>query len=145
VASTFTTPLHRSQISPSFYLFLHQNSTFSVLLFIKDFNLFFYSFFTFIMSIEGSVGSINGETSNANKGYQNDTLNPYFLHPNENPALVLVTPLLSGNNYHSWSRSMTVALRSKNKIHFINGSLPCPPDEDRNSLAWDRCNTMVMA
>jgi hypothetical protein len=70
------------------------------------------------MSIEGSVGSVNGETSNANKGYQNDTLNPYFLHPNENPALVLVTPLLSGNNYHSWSRSMTVALRSRKQNSF---------------------------
>jgi hypothetical protein len=37
--------------------------------------------------------------SNTNKGYQNDTLNPYFLHPNENLALVLVTPLLNGENY----------------------------------------------
>jgi hypothetical protein len=99
------------------------------------------------MSVEGSVGSIHGGlfANNTNKGYQNDTLNPYFLHPNENPALVLVTPLLNGGNYHSWSRSMTVALRSKNKIQFINGSLPRPNDEDRDSLAWDRCNTMLMS
>ncbi|GAU23069.1 hypothetical protein TSUD_183680 [Trifolium subterraneum] len=68
--------------------------------------------------------------NNANKGYQNDTLNPYFMHPNENPALVHVTPLLHGPNYHSWSRSMTVAIRSKNKLHFINGSLPRPLDDD---------------
>jgi hypothetical protein len=99
------------------------------------------------MSVEGSVGSIHGGlvANNTNKGYQNDTLNPYFLYPNENPALVLVTPLLNGGNYHSWSRSMTVALRSKNKIQFINGSLPRPNDEDRDSLAWDRCNTMLMS
>jgi hypothetical protein len=42
------------------------------------------------------------------------------MHPNENPALVLVTPLLNGSNYHSWSRSMTVAIRSKNKLQFSN-------------------------
>jgi hypothetical protein len=36
--------------------------------------------------------SVNGISfHNANKGYQNDTLNPYFIHPNENLALVLVT------------------------------------------------------
>jgi hypothetical protein len=72
-------------------------------------------------------------------------LNPYFLHPNENPSLVLATPLLNGTNYQSWSRSVTVSLHSKHKLHFINGALPRPHDEDRDSIAWDRCNTMVMS
>ncbi|GAU25202.1 hypothetical protein TSUD_151020 [Trifolium subterraneum] len=79
-----------------------------------------------------------------NKGYQNNTLNPYFLHPNENPGLVLVQPLLSSTNYHSWSRAMTMSLKSKNKLQFIDGSLPRPLDEDHDSLAWDRRNTMIM-
>ncbi|MCI38838.1 flavonol sulfotransferase-like protein, partial [Trifolium medium] len=39
---------------------------------------------------------------------------------------------------------MTMALRSKNKLHFINGALPRPLDDDRDSLVWDRCNTMIM-
>ncbi|PNX72331.1 flavonol sulfotransferase-like protein, partial [Trifolium pratense] len=99
------------------------------------------------MSVDSTVGSNNwaGPSGSQNKGYQNDTLNPYFLHPNENPSLILVTPLLSGPNYHSWSRSMTMALKSKNKLHFINGSLPRPLDDDRDSLAWDMCNTMIMS
>jgi len=67
------------------------------------------------------------------------------MHPNENPGAILVTPLLSGNNYHSWSRSMQVALRSKHKLHFINGALPRPCDDDHDSIAWDRCNTMIMS
>ncbi|MCH92327.1 flavonol sulfotransferase-like protein, partial [Trifolium medium] len=94
-----------------------------------------------------SADSINhvGPSNSQTKGYQNDTLNPYFLHPNENPNHALVTPLLSGSNYHSWSRAMTMALKSKNKIKFINGSLPKPLDEDPDSLAWDRCNTMIMS
>jgi len=80
-----------------------------------------------------------------NKGYQTDTLSPNFMHPNENPGVVLVTPFLSGNNYHSWSRSMQVALRSKHKLHFINVALPRSCDDDHDSIAWDRCNTMIMS
>lgn len=40
------------------------------------------------MSVESSISSINGgSSSHANKkGYQTDTLNPYFMHPNENHA-----------------------------------------------------------
>lgn len=99
------------------------------------------------MFVASSASSTNGwSLSNDHyKGYQNDILNPYFMHPNENHALILVSPLLSSNNCHSWSRSMTMALRSKPKIHFINGSLPQPPDEDQNSISWDRCNTMIMS
>ncbi|GAU42474.1 hypothetical protein TSUD_100860 [Trifolium subterraneum] len=103
------------------------------------------------MAAASSSGSVHGgqafgaQAIPHNKGYQNDILNPYFMHPNENPGNVLATPLLSGPNYHSWSRAVTVALRSKHKIHFINGSLPRPPDEDTDSIAWDRCNTMVMS
>ncbi|GAU16205.1 hypothetical protein TSUD_298370 [Trifolium subterraneum] len=103
------------------------------------------------MAAASSSGSVHdGQAFGAqalpqNKGYQNDILNPYFMHPNENPGNVLATPLLSGPNYHSWSRAVTVALRSKHKLHFINDSLPRPPDEDRDSIAWDRCNTMVMS
>ncbi|GAU47119.1 hypothetical protein TSUD_98960 [Trifolium subterraneum] len=98
------------------------------------------------MSVD-SVASVNGGSSSSNhhKGYQNDTLNPYFLHSNENPSLVLVQTPLSGSNYHQWSRAMVMALRSKNKLHFINGSFPRPMDEDLDSLAWDRCNTMIMS
>jgi hypothetical protein len=57
------------------------------------------------------------------------------MHPNENPSNVLATPLLSGPNYHSWSRAVTVALRSKHKMHFINGALPRLSDDDRDSIA----------
>ncbi|PNX78530.1 hypothetical protein L195_g034508, partial [Trifolium pratense] len=97
------------------------------------------------MSVDSNASVYGGTAQSHNKGYQTDTLNPYFLHPNENPGLVLVTPLLSGSNYHSWSRSMTMALKSKNKLRFVNGTLPRPDDEDHDSIAWDRCNTMIMS
>ncbi|MCI77029.1 hypothetical protein A2U01_0098299, partial [Trifolium medium] len=45
------------------------------------------------MSVDSTAGSVHGgfNSNSHNKGYHNDTLNPYFLHPNENPSLVLVT------------------------------------------------------
>jgi hypothetical protein len=99
------------------------------------------------MAEESSASSVNGghPPPPLNKGYQNDILNPYFMHPNENPSNVLATPLLSGPNYHSWSRAVTVALRSKHKMHFINGALPRLSDDDRDSIAWDHCNTMIIS
>jgi hypothetical protein len=35
--------------------------------------------------------------------------------------------LLNGTNYH-----------------VLNGTMPCPLDDDCDSLAWDRCNMMLM-
>lgn len=54
-------------------------------------------------------------------------VNPFFVHPNENPGVVLVSALLNGANDHSWSRAMAMSLKSKNKIGFIDGTLPKPP------------------
>ncbi|XP_052113812.1 uncharacterized protein LOC107474724 [Arachis duranensis] len=48
-----------------------------------------------------------------------DTTNPYYIHPSENPNSVLVTPVLTGNNYHSWKRFLTMAIISKNKYGFL--------------------------
>nr|GMD93365.1 uncharacterized protein LOC109150247 [Ipomoea batatas] len=71
--------------------------------------------------------------------------NPYFLHPNENPALVLVSVPLDGLNYHPWARAMTMALSCKNKIKFVNGSITKPPEDDPKFDVWSRCNDMVMS
>ncbi|XP_061373622.1 uncharacterized protein LOC133315950 [Gastrolobium bilobum] len=71
--------------------------------------------------------------------------NQFFLHPKETPSVVLVSPLLNANNYHTWARAMAVALISKNKIGFINGSITPPLETDLNYFAWQRCNNMVVA
>lgn len=58
--------------------------------------------------------------------------NPYFLAQNENPTIVLVTAVVTegGENYHSWSRSMLMSLKMKNKLGFIDGTLPKPNVDD---------------
>jgi hypothetical protein len=71
--------------------------------------------------------------------------NPYYLHPNENPAVVLVTPLLDRKNYHSWLRSMKIALLSKNKMKFVDGTLAQPRLSDPLYDPWIRCNSMVLS
>ena len=77
--------------------------------------------------------------------FSTNSANPFYLHPNENPALVLVSPPLDVKNYHVWARSMQIALISKNKDRFIDGSLPKPPLSDPLYAPWIRCNTMVLA
>lgn len=77
--------------------------------------------------------------------FSTNSANPYYLHPNENPAVILVSPPLDHKNYHTWSRSMQIALISKNKDKFIDGTLVKPSPLDPLYSPWIRCNTMVLA
>ncbi|XP_022631734.1 uncharacterized protein LOC111240608 [Vigna radiata var. radiata] len=70
---------------------------------------------------------------------------PLFLHPGENPALILVNPPLSDNNYQQWRHDMIVALETKNKDKFVLGTISCPPPTDVLHEAWKRCNKMVIS
>ncbi|XP_019457645.1 PREDICTED: uncharacterized protein LOC109358034 [Lupinus angustifolius] len=78
-----------------------------------------------------------------NNGDQDN--NPFFLHSSENSSLILVTPSLDGTNYHFWSRAFKLALESKNKLMFIDGTLPQPKSEDPSYRPWRRRNTMVLS
>jgi hypothetical protein len=70
---------------------------------------------------------------------------PYYLHPAENPAAVLVSPPMNGNNYDAWSKKMRRALLTKNKIKFINGKIVAPLEDDALFEAWERCNGTVVS
>jgi hypothetical protein len=74
-----------------------------------------------------------------------DCLNPLFLHNGDNPGNPLVSQLLTGENYYTWSRSMLMALTAKNKVLFINGGLPKPDPASPEFLPWMRCNNMVLS
>ena len=71
---------------------------------------------------------------------------PYYLHANENSSLILVTEPLTGDNFHSWFRSMNMALTIKNKLGFVDGSIREPEDGFRSPLYehWTFCNTVVI-
>ncbi|KAL5128348.1 hypothetical protein HKD37_14G040611 [Glycine soja] len=71
--------------------------------------------------------------------------NPYYMHPNENPSLILIQPMLDNKNYQIWCRSMKVALISKNKVKFVDGTLSPPPISDPLYEPWLRCNNLVLS
>ena len=76
----------------------------------------------------------------------NDASSPYFLHHSDNPGLVLVSQPLTEENYASWSRAMLIALSVKNKLGFIDGSIPKPGDTELIRLnSWIRNNNIVIS
>jgi hypothetical protein len=72
-----------------------------------------------------------------------DSDSVFYVHPSEGPNSVTVTPQLNGSNYLAWSRSMRRALGAKNKLVFVDGSLPIPDFHDLNRSAWERCNHLI--
>ncbi|KAF5461048.1 hypothetical protein F2P56_020874 [Juglans regia] len=75
-----------------------------------------------------------------------DPFNPFRIENGDNPAAALVSDLLTADNYVSWSRAISRALRAKNKLGFINGTLLKPADpSDPLFEAWERCNDLVVS
>ncbi|MCH80704.1 retrovirus-related Pol polyprotein from transposon TNT 1-94, partial [Trifolium medium] len=70
-------------------------------------------------------------------------LNPFFIHHSDHPGLVLVSHLLTEENYRSWRRAMLIALGAKNKVGFVDGSIPQPPDNDPQYALWLRNDNVV--
>ena len=71
--------------------------------------------------------------------------NPYYLHATDHAGLVLLTDRLSsGSEFHSWRRSVRMALNVRNKLGFIDGTIPKSPLNHRDSGSWSRCNDMVV-
>ena len=70
--------------------------------------------------------------------------NPYYLHNTDHPNLVLVSDRLTmASEFHSWRRSVRMALNVRNKLGFIDGTMPQPPLTHRDYRVWSRCNDIV--
>ncbi|XP_040986212.1 uncharacterized protein LOC121234337 [Juglans microcarpa x Juglans regia] len=75
-----------------------------------------------------------------------DPNNPYRVENADSIAFVLVTDLLTTDNYATWSQAMRRALRAKNKLGFISGNISKPTNEDDPLFdLWERCNDMVVS
>ena len=68
---------------------------------------------------------------------------PLFLHHADHPGLQIVSVQLDGSNYTQWCSAMKIALDAKNKIAFVDGSLPRPDLANPLLRIWSRCNSMV--
>ena len=86
------------------------------------------------------MANLGQNTVNGGQNQQPDHLinpaNPFYLHPGENSANVLVTPLITERNFHQWERNMVGALETKNKEKFIKGEIPCAQIADPLHDSW---------
>lgn len=71
--------------------------------------------------------------------------NPFFHHLSDNPGMMLVSGILTGDNYIPWKRAMTVALSAKNKLNFINVNILKPALDDPSYGIWERVNNRVLS
>lgn len=69
---------------------------------------------------------------------------PFYLHPSDSAVTALVSfKLLGSENYRIWSSSMIRALKGRNKLGFVDGTLKKPVDDETKSKKWDRANAIV--
>ncbi|KAL2232808.1 UNVERIFIED_CONTAM: Retrovirus-related Pol polyprotein from transposon RE1 [Sesamum indicum] len=66
-----------------------------------------------------------------------------YLHPSEHSSMALSSSPLDGTNFLPWSRAVYVALGTKMKFGFIDGSFPRPMISTTNFEQWRRVDLMV--
>ncbi|KAL2922966.1 Retrovirus-related Pol polyprotein from transposon RE1 [Bienertia sinuspersici] len=68
----------------------------------------------------------------------------YFVHPSDSQFKLVPTPF-NGSAFNDWKRSVIIGLSAKNKLGFIDGSLPKPLNNDSLARAWERCNNTIIS
>lgn len=102
------------------------------------------SFFLFVHILNILFFCVSHMDHQIYSNFATNSGNPYYMHPNESLALILVAPPLDNKNYHTSSCSMYIVLISKNKKKFIDGSFLKPFVSDPLYAQWIRRNTMVL-
>ncbi|KAF7835631.1 Integrase, catalytic core [Senna tora] len=81
------------------------------------------SFRVYMAEARSSSSSQGGnESIDPNGGSFYYHKDPLYLHPSDNSGVQLVTTLLTTSNYVVWCRFMKRALKSKNKLGFVDGA-----------------------
>jgi len=72
-----------------------------------------------------------------------DPYDPYIMNNANSPGLILVSKPLTLENWNSWKRAMLMALGRRNKLEFVDGTIPPPDPKDPLHHAWLRNNNIV--
>ncbi|KAJ0593270.1 putative retrotransposon Copia-like protein [Helianthus annuus] len=72
-----------------------------------------------------------------------DPNSPLYLHPSDYPRQMQVNDGLTDANFNDWLQEMTNFLFAKNKIGFVDGTIPKPEQADETYMALMRCDAMV--
>lgn len=68
----------------------------------------------------------------------------YHIHPSESSSSVIMTLVLTRNNYHPWSQYVKMDFISKNKMGFLTGTILIPAHIDPLYVVWECCNILIM-
>lgn len=79
----------------------------------------------------------------AAKDAGDNTKEDYFLQNSDHPGMNLISPVLTGNNYLTWSRSIKIALGAKTKLGFIDGRCKQLEEKDSRYEQWIKADCMV--
>ncbi|XP_074293703.1 uncharacterized protein LOC141620837 [Silene latifolia] len=74
-----------------------------------------------------------------------DVNDPHYIHLSDAPGGKFVANVFEGTGYGEWRRSMLIALSAKNKLGFIDGSIPKPAANAATANSWQRCNDVVFS
>ncbi|KAK9733373.1 hypothetical protein RND81_04G063500 [Saponaria officinalis] len=80
---------------------------------------------------------------NFGASYSNPYDDPLYLSNSDFHGVQLLSTIFNGCNYLSWSRRMTLALTSKNKQGFLDGTTAMPDKTSFKLQQWRRSDTMV--
>lgn len=71
--------------------------------------------------------------------------NPLYLRSSDSPRMKLISDQFDGTSFSNWKRSMTIALSVRNKLGFVDGSIPKPISISPIFKNWSMCNDMVIS
>lgn len=75
-----------------------------------------------------------------------DFNDPLYLLPSDTSGASILNFKLSGTeNYKVWSCAMILALETKSKVGFIDGSCTRSNNDPVLAKQWDRCNSVVLS
>jgi len=70
---------------------------------------------------------------------------PLYLQGSDHPGMQLTNNKLNGLNFQYWSRAVKIALRTKVKLGFIDGTCSKPGLNSPFYDQWIRCDSMVVS
>ncbi|XP_074266801.1 uncharacterized protein LOC141590089 [Silene latifolia] len=70
---------------------------------------------------------------------------PHYIHHSDTLSNKLLATPFDGTGFGGWKRAMLIALSAKNKVGFIDGTIPRPSPTAAIALLWQSCNDTVLS
>ncbi|KAF7826524.1 Integrase, catalytic core [Senna tora] len=100
-----------------------------------------------ILKLDGLLmANLNGDETREGSSNKTKENCSWALHSSDQPGMILVTSPLTRFNYLTWRQSIETSLESKEKLCFVDGSLPPPDQTDLAAYRrWKNADSMVKA